>query len=128
MAAKHPAVPVHEVPRRQHHALPLEEAHIVAVRHEADVLAVALVGVFQPRLPGLLPDGGLVVVAYRQQQVAELVLGQLVEDVALVLPPFPAAEQTIPPRVRVNVHPGIVPRGDVVVAQCQRPVQQRAEF
>ena len=70
----------------------------------------------------------LVVVAHRQQQVRQLPLGQLIEHIALILAPLRAPQQPVFSTGRIKVHPRIVAGGDIVVAQRQRPVQQRAEF
>ena len=123
------ALPVHKVPGLQGHmAVFLQKRRVVPAGDKADVLAVGLAGVQQPRLAGAFPDGGLVIVPHRQQQVGQLALGQLIEHIALVLPPVPAPQQAIQPRDRVPVHPGIVAGGDVVIPQHQSPVQQRAEL
>ena len=53
--------------------VPTNESGIVAIRDETDILTVRLVGVQQPRLTGALPDGGLVELPHRQQQVRQLV-------------------------------------------------------
>ena len=123
------ALPVHKVAGGHLHAAVLpQKARVVPVRHEADVLAVGLVSVDEPRLAGALTDGGLVVFSHRQQQVGQLVLTQLVEDVALILAPVPAPEEMVFAGGFVKLHPGVVPGGQVIVSQQQRPLQQRAEF
>ena len=128
VAAQHMAVLIHKVPRRQGRAVLLQEPDVVAVGDEADVLAVGLVRHRQPRLPRLLPDGVLVELPHRQQQMGQLELGELIEHIALVLPSVAAPQQPPAARRLVVVHTGIVPRGQIVVAQLQRPVQQRAEL
>ena len=126
--SQHAARFVQEVSRRQCQPLPLQKGHIVSVRHEADVLAVALVGVVQPGLPRLVTDSRLVIVSHWQQQMGQLVLRQLIQHIALVLPPFRTPQQAVSAAFRVIGHPGVVPRGDIVVAKRQCPVQQGAEF
>ena len=129
MAAQYPALPVHEVTGRHLHMTILpQEAAVVPVRHKTDILTVRLVGVQQPRLTGALPDGGLVELPHRQQQVRQLVLRQLIQHIALILPPVPAPQQPVQPRLRIVAHTGIVARSQIVVAQHQRPLQQRSEF
>ena len=60
--------------------------------------------------------------------MGQLVLGQLIEHIALVLAPVPAPQQAVQSGVRVPVHPGIVPGGDIVIPQHQSPVQQGPEL
>lgn len=60
--------------------------------------------------------------------MGQLVLRQLIQHVALVLPPFRTPQQAVFAAFRVVGHPGVVSRGDIVVAKRQRPVQQGAEF
>ena len=128
MTAQHVALLVHEVAGLQRHALSPQERHIVAVGHEADILTVGLVGVQQSCLAGIVPDGGLVEIPHRQQQVGQLILGQLVQHIALILAAIRAPQQAIALRRRIIGDPGIVPRGNVVIPQRHRPIQQRAEF
>lgn len=70
-----------------HAAVLPQKRHIVPIRHEADVLAVGLLGVGQAVGGRQSPQGGLFIVSHRQQQMGQLALGQLVEEVRLVLPP-----------------------------------------
>ena len=57
------------------------------------------------------------------QQVRQLVLRQLIQHIALLLPPVPAPQQPVQPRLRIVAHTGIVARSQIVVAQHQRPLQ-----
>lgn len=72
--AQHPAGAVHKIAGSQGYAaVLLQEADIVSVGNEADVLTVGLVGVDKPCLTGALTDGGLVVFPHGQQQMGQLV-------------------------------------------------------
>ena len=62
-----------------------QPARVVAVGHEADVVAVRLVRDEQPARGGLLAHLGLGGVAEREQRVPQLVLVEDPEDVGLVL-------------------------------------------
>lgn len=63
----------------------LNDAGIVAVRHEADILTVALSGVYKAMLLGNLTRLGLVQRAEREAQMRQLVLIQEIQHIALVL-------------------------------------------
>lgn len=66
MPPEHAPLAVDKVTGRQlDMAIVPQERHIVAVRDEADVLTVGLVGVEQPRLAGAAADGGLIELAHR---------------------------------------------------------------
>ena len=60
--------------------------------------------------------------------MAQLALGQLIEHVALVLPPVFAPQQQPPPPLLIVAHPGIVAGSDGIRPLLQRPVQQGTEF
>ena len=128
VAAQHAAVLVHKVPRRQLCTVLPQELDVIPVGDEADVLTVGLVRHIQPRLPRLLPDGVLVEIPYRQQQVGQLELCELVEHVALVFLPIPASQQPPTARRLIVVYPGVVSRGQIVVPHLQRTIQQSAEL
>ena len=129
MPAQHMTRSVHKITGDHlYAAVLLQKPRVVPVRHEADVLAVGLVSVDEPRLAGALTDGGLVVFSHRQQQVGQLVLTQLVEDVALILAPVPAPEEMVFAGGFVKLHPGVVPGGQVIIPQQQGSLQQGAEF
>ncbi len=103
-----------------------EELAGVAVRDEADVVAVRLLGHGQAALGRLRPDLGLGGVTEREQRVPQLLAGQRGQHVGLVLASVGAA-----PQLRASVHngqPGVVAGADRVEAQGERLVQQRLEL
>ena len=126
--AQHMAFLIHKIARLQRDSLRAQEGHIVAVRDKADILTVGFIGVQQPGLSGAAANEGLVVISYRQQQMGELILGQLIQHIALVLAPVTTPQQPVQICFRIVYHPGVVPCGDILIAQCHRPVQQRAEL
>ena len=74
------------------------------------------------------PQSRLLIIPNRQQQVGQLALGQLVEEIGLVLPPVRAPQQLPAVRGLIEPDPGIVPGGDGVRPLVQGPVQQGAEL
>ena len=58
----------------------------------------------------------------------ELVLRELVENVALVLVPVAPAQEPPAAALPVALDAGIVPGRDIVIPQQERPVEQRAEL
>ena len=129
MPAQYAALLIHKVARLQRHlAVLTQKAHIIPVRHEANILTVRLVRVAQSRPAGAVTDGRLVIFAHRQQQVGQLVLRQLIQHIALILAAVAAPQQQIALRCLVKSHTGIVPCGKIVIAQRQGPVQQCAEL
>ena len=55
-------------------------------------------------------------------------LGELVEDVALILAAVAPPQETIFFCVFIEIHAGVVAGGQIVVPQQQRPLQKSAEF
>ena len=92
---------VHKIPGDQGGAVPAQKADVVAIGDEADILTVGLVRHGQPRLPCLLPDGILVELPHRQQQVGQLELSELIEHIALILLSVAAPQQTPAARLLV---------------------------
>ena len=76
-------------------ALPLEERRVVAVGHEADLVAVGLFGDRQAELARVLADRRLVERADREHRVRELRLVQREEEVRLILRRIDAALQAV---------------------------------
>ena len=86
MLAQHMALPVHEwAGLRLLAGAQFNDAGIVAVRHEADILTVALSGVYKTMLLSQLTRLGLVQRAEREAQMRQLVLIQEIQHIALVL-------------------------------------------
>ena len=95
------AVLVHKIPGDQGGAVPAQKADVVAIGDKTDILTVGLVRHGQPRLPCLLPDGILVELPHRQQQVGQLELSELIEHIALILLSVAAPQQTPAARLLV---------------------------
>ena len=60
--------------------------------------------------------------------MSKLILGQLVQHIALIFPAIRAPQQAVAMRRLVVGHAGVVARGDEVVSQRHRTIQQRAEL
>ena len=125
---QHPARRVHKIPRLQRQPPVPEEGGVVPAGDKADVLTVRLPGAGEaPRLRKG-PHIPLLQLSQRQKQPAELLLGEGVEEIALVLAPVPAPEEPPAARAGVEIHPGIVPRGDAADPQVLRPAQKGVEL
>src|SRR5438105_9555473 len=108
--------------------LPLDEACVVAVGHEADLLALRLVRRGQPARGGQAADLVLGQVADREYGARELLRGQAEQEVRLVLPPVAAAQQAPPPRARVAVRARVMAGGHVLDPQGARALDQALEL
>ena len=73
------------------------------------------------------PEGGLLIVPHRQAQMGQLTLGQLIEEIGLVLSPVHAPQQ-LPAAGIVLPQAGVVAGGNGVRPLGQGPVQQGAEL
>ena len=105
-----------------------DKTGIGPVGDEADVLAVWLAAVGKARFPGQGPDGLLVHLPQGEAEVGQLVLGEGVEDIALVLLLGKALFQQPAAPGFVILHPGIVAGDDILGPFFQRLVQQKAEL
>src|SRR5262245_57703781 len=123
------AVEVDDRPRRLLPTGPVaERIAVVAAGHEADLLALGLVGGHEPELAGDRTDLRLRQLAEREPGVLELVLAEAVEEVGLVLVLVAGSRQ---PRdaVVVDDPPRVVPGRDrVAVVEMARPAEQRPEL
>ena len=108
--------------------VPGDEGDIVAVRHEADVLAVRFGLHRQSRFCGQRAHLALVVMVERQQQHRKQALVQVVEHVGLVLAGLGAAPQLIAARRLVEPHRRVVPRRDAAVPEAPGVPRERAEL
>ena len=94
-----------------------QKAHIIPVRDEADVLGIPLFGVEEALLCG---DGADVVLAFkfaqREAGVGQLLLGQKIQDVALILGEVPCLFQQPPTPLLTPFDPGVVARDDGLTA------------
>ena len=74
-----------------------------------------------------LPDLGLGQLSQREQGVGQLLLGERIEDIALVLRPIHGLFQ-LPAAIGRLADPGIVAGGDEIAAQFPGPAVQPTEF
>ena len=94
---EHPAVDMHDLPRPDRLGLQLlDQVRISTLRHEADVLAVALVGDSEPEIAGNRPRRLLREVAQRKTQEVQLLPGRGEEEIALVALKIDRAEERAP--------------------------------
>jgi hypothetical protein len=93
---------------------------------EADVLAVRLGGGAQAELLGTPPHFAFVHVTHGKQDPAQLILGQHVQHVGLVLGRIEAPAQLI--AAAFGDDPGVVTGGDCVETQLVGPAQQAVEL
>ena len=85
VAAEHIAVEIDDIARRRSARLqPLDHVGVAAGRHEADVLAVVLVGDRKAEAPRVLARLGLGHLAERKAQMIELLMRGAEQEVALV--------------------------------------------
>ena len=122
-------VAVEQRPGLRHPAGPVpERVAVVAAGHEADLLALGLVGRGQAEAARDVADLGLGQLAEREPGVLELVLAQAVQEVGLVLVRVARPQQSRPP-VGADVAPRVVPGRDrLAVVQVARPTEQGAEL
>ena len=127
VTAQHPAGFIHKVagdvllPR-----VPPDEGRIVPVGDEADVLTVRLPGVEKALPVCQRPHFRLMQNAQRELGVGQLLLGQHIEDIALILAEIHRFFQEIPAVLPLD--PGIVAGGDGVAAHQRRPVIEPPEL
>ena len=128
MLAEHFALRVHKatglaVRARQ----PLDRGSIVAVRHEADVLAVVLVCVAKAVRLGDFTRLGLVQAAERKARVRELLLREPGKHVALILRGVHGLSERIAP-IRQLLDAGVVPGRQHLAPERAGARLEQAEF
>ena len=107
---------------------PAKESHIISIRHKADILAVLLFSGNQSCLFRQSADLGFGVVPQRKHGVGQLMLGEMVEHIALVLALIRRFIKIVPASGL------IVALADVMTGSQVRDIpffsffQQRAEF
>ncbi|TPW00551.1 MAG: Uncharacterized protein FD125_3105, partial [bacterium] len=113
MRAEDAALRIHDGPRGLRRLQMLaQEAILVAVAHEADVLAVRLLRRAQAQVPRDRADLGLGQLPQRKQRPGQLRLGQVEEDVRLVLRGIRGAAQHRAAAGGVMRHAGVMAGGD----------------
>ena len=109
-------------------AATLDEARVVAVGHEADVLALALSRIVEPRLACEFANLRLRQFPKWEKHMLKRVLRQMEEDIALVLLGIKPAFQQIATRFFVVGAPGVMPSRHVVEIQLAAALLQGVEF
>ena len=99
---------------------------IIAVRHEADVLAVRLMSVHKTVLFCHLPCFSLGELSQREQGMSQQFLSEIIENVALIFRIIEGTLKDIP--VYVFFYPGIMSGHYVIAAQDFRPLIQSSEL
>ncbi len=99
--------------RRPEHVVvvPLDECGVVPVGDKTDLLAVRFLGDVEAVLPGDAAHLGLQHVAQRKHRFRQLVLGQLEQEVRLVLRPIAPAQQQVAAPSGVVPHACVMARG-----------------
>ena len=100
----------------------LHKAGIVAVGHKADVLAVVFAGIDEMMLLGDGTHLGLVQGPQRQAHMSQLLLGEVVQHIALILALIQPLFEQPAAGVRVLFQPGIVAGDHIFHAVGLRPV------
>ena len=108
-------------------SVPLHDLRIIAVRHEADVLAVRLIRVHKAVLRRDAPRLLLCIFPQGEQRVRQLLLSEAVQHIALVLGRIePLFQQKS--AVRTLLDAGVMPGHDLFAAKFLGPVVQLAEL
>ena len=127
VAAQDPACFIYEVTGNVlFSGVPPDEGGVVSVRDKADVLAVRLPGIEKALAAGNLPGLRFAESPQGEAGVGQLVLGQHIEYVTLVLAGVQGLFQQIPAVFLLNA--GIVAGGDGIAAHEGRPVIETPEF
>ena len=71
--------------RVEYDEISFNKSGIIAVRHETDVLAVRLIRIDKAFPLCNIPNLCFVIFSQREQRVGQLLLGQIIKDIALVL-------------------------------------------
>ena len=109
----------------------LQEGRKVDLAHEADALRILALGRGQSLFGGDAPHLGFEQIADGEQGVAQLLLRELAEEVALILVGVGASEEFIdcsPVGQRLLGLAAVVSRGDKIGAQPERFAQEDVEF
>ena len=106
----------------------LHKTDVVAVRHKADILAVALVRIAELQRFRQGADGRFVHIPQRKFNVRQLFLVHHRQDIALVFFDMTCLFQQPAPRFGVLVNAGVMPRDQIIQPLLPRVLQQSAEF
>ena len=105
-----------------------DEARVVVVGDEADLLAVRLVGDGQLPSPRVLADRILGTIAHREHRVRELLLRQREQEIRLILGRIDGAPEQESSGRFVALDPGVVAGGHPVRAEPAAPIGERGEL
>ena len=129
MLPQHPALLVQKRPDRGGVSYgALNKIRVFAVRHKADVLAVVLSGVDKSMGLGNLPHLGLMEAPQGEQRMGQLVLGQHIQEIGLVLGTVRRPLQQPAAAGRILFDAGVMSGGHAVAPQGPDPLEQRPEF
>ena len=131
MLPENTSFPIHDLPRAESSVratAACDESRVVAVGHEADVLALGLFRRDEAVGAGHLAHLVLGQLAQRKQHVGERVLGEVVQHVALILSRVTRPQKLPTPGRLVPAAPGVMSRGHVIEPQLAPALLQRLEF
>ena len=89
----------------------LDKAGEISIPDKADILTVPLMGIDEAMVPGDLPGLSLGQAPKGQKGMGQLILGQGVEDIALILVGVCAPAQQPPAGAFLPLDSGVVPGG-----------------
>src|SRR5215218_5845562 len=92
----------------------VDEARVVAVGHETDLLRLALLGDVEAVAPGRLAHLLLRHLAQGEERARQLLLRQLPEEVRLILARVSPAQQPVAPRRLVELDARVMARRDLL--------------
>ena len=104
----------------------LQKAQVIAVGHEADILAIVLLGVDEALCLGDFAHMALLYAAQRQKRMRQLVLRHGIQHVALVFFRIESAAKC--PAAVPLLDSRVVPRSNMIAPEFFGALQQPAEF
>ena len=105
-----------------------DRRRIIPVRRKTDVLAVMFSSIDKAVLLRDLPCFFLCDLSEREQHVRQLLLSQIVKNVALIFGRIGSLFKSIPAGLFILPDPRIMPCNDIVAAQFCRSLHERPEF
>ena len=105
-----------------------KESLVIAVWDKADILTVMLFRVDEPQLLGNFPDVFLGVAAEREQRVCQLILGQAVKEITLILCRIRCLLQKVTSIFFGANHLRVMPSNDIVAVQLKRTRKELVKF
>ncbi len=124
-----PALLVQKVPGGERRPqVGFEKAAVIPAGNEADILAVLPPGIGKAQGLRQLPDLPLLHAPQGKPDPGQLPLAQGIEEIALVLPGVQGLFQKPAARLRVPVHPGVMPGSHVIEPRRLRRLHQPGEL